>query len=366
MDQCFQLLMEAEELINEIEPINMLTFLTESSDDEAKKMEKNKKAAEGAASKIKKALNAVVTAIKSFCKSFAASIKKLFASKETKEEFEQWEAFMKQFPELKHKKITFLDFEKYKKATEAAAAKMDKVVNTHGSTDAEMEAAVKDLEEAVNSEPTKEMELGDVVGFLKNQAIDAAEDISKSLMNRAAEAAADAGKLGIDMTAEMAKDPHNALRASGYAAISHRNYAAAFQKEATVSNSWFARGMKECRRNFKDITTLISTTGKTDDVSRAKRAGAKKNIQAMFLKSKGLSKISGAVMDVRDADGKLANRHGRAAAAEQLEMQGGALYSKAGAIHKKNKVVKGAKNAIGTVSSMFGSLKESVSIKEDE
>ena len=366
MDQCFQLLMEAEELINEIEPINMLSFLTESSDDEAKKMAKNKKAAEGAVSKIKKALQLVVTSIKNFCKSFAASIKKLFASEETKEEFEEWEAFMKQFPELKHKKITFLDYEKYKKATEAAAAKMDKAANTHGTTPAEMDAVAKELEEAVNDVPTKEMELGDVVDILKNKAIDMASDISKSMMNRAAEAATDAGKLGIDITAEMAKDPHNALRASGYAAISHRQYAAAFQKEAMVSNSWFARGMKECRRNFKDIATLIKTTGKTDEVSRTKRAGAKKNVQAMFLKTHGLSKIAGAAMDIRDADGRLANRHGRAAAADQLEMVGGALYSKAGALHAKNKAVRGVRNAVNTVSSMFGSLKESVSVHQDD
>lgn len=366
MDQCFVLLMEAEELINEIEPINMLSFLTESSDDEEKKMAKNKKATEGALAKIKKAIMFVVNAIKSFVKSFAASVKKMFASKETKYEFEEWEAAMKQFPEFRHKKLTFLDYEKYKKQTEAAAAKVDKLANTHGTTQEEMNAAVKELEEAVNDEPTKEMELGDVVGFLKGQAVDACQDIAKSLTARAAEAATDAGKLGIDITAEMAKDPHNALRAAGYAAISHRGFAAAYQKEAMVSNSWIARGFKEVRRNLKDIGTMIATTGKTDEVSRTRRAAAKKNVQAMFLKSKGTSKIAGAVMDVRDVDGKLANRHGRAAAADQLEMTAGALNTKAAAIHKKNQVVKGAKNVINTVGSMFGSLKESVRSVPDE
>ncbi len=357
MDPCFQLLMEADELINEIEPINMMTFLTESSDDEAKKMEKNKKATEGAIDKIKKALMLVVNAIKNFVKSFAASVKKLFASKETQEEFENWAAAMKQFPEFKNKKITFLDYEKYKKAVDAATAKVDKVANTHGSTQEELDAAMKELDNVVNEEPTKDMELGDVLDYLKKYASDSAQGIAKSMMDRAGEAAADAGKLGIDITAEMAKDPHNALRAAGYAATAHRGFAAAFQKEASVSNSWMARGLKECRRNFKDLMTMLGTAGKTDEVSRTKRTAAKKNLQAMLLKSRGLSKISGAAMDIRDADGKLANKYGRAAAAESLEMQAGALNMRAGATHKKNQVVRGAKNAANTLASMFGSLK---------
>lgn len=360
MDSFNQLLLEAAEIANTMEPVDMLRCLTESGDTESKKLEANKKKTASALEKIKKAIMVVATAIKNFCRSFVSKIKEIFASKETKQEFAEWSEMMKRFPELKKKKILFLDYQKYKKHVEEASAKFDKVANTHGTTEAEMKKAQEQFESAMKEEPpVKEMEIGDVFDILKNHALDSLSATGKALMDRAQSMTEEAGKLGIDITAEMAKDPHNAIRSAGYASIAHKGFAAAYQQECKVSTSWFQRGMKEIGRNFKDIGKVITTTGKSDAASKIERDAAKTNLKAMMVKS-SIGGIAARAMNVRGADGNIVKGRARKAAAEGMEIKAGTQYTKANMIRKKDRAVATAKGAANTIGSLFSELKESV------
>lgn len=373
MDTFDTLLMEAEEIMLSIEPVDMIAYLTEASDTESKKMDANQRKVGSALDKIKRAIMAVANAIKNFCRSFVSKVREIFASKETKAEFEEWTRLMKQHPEFKNKKIIFLDYIKYKKYVEEQVAKFDKVANTHGTTEADMKKAQEEFEEAMSEEPpTKEMTMGDVVDALKNNAMEMLNQTGKNLMDRATTMVQDASKLGVDLSADMMKDPHKTIRDAGYASISHKAFSSAYQQEAKVSTSWFKRGMKECRRNFQDLMKLIETTGAKDAVSKVEHSAAKDNLTAMLLKSKGIGGITASTMNIRDADGKIVSGKRLKKAADSYELRGGTKYVKSKGMKSINRTKKDIKNtadsvkdAVNTVSTLLSDLRESVAIRPE-
>lgn len=146
-DECFQYLIEAHQYLKEIVPIDPYYEIFEAETEEMEtQLEKNKKASDGVVGSIGKAISALLKFIGDAIKTIIGGFEKIFASKETKDDYARVKEAMEKDPKLANKKFTFYNYKHdYQQllSLEKRAAAVDK--DLENGNDVETESLISEL-----------------------------------------------------------------------------------------------------------------------------------------------------------------------------------------------------------------------------
>lgn len=269
MESYIQDLRDACAIYESITPISDFQLMFE---DASAAEDANKAKTESIFAKLKAAVKKVVDFLKEIVSKIATAIKGLFISKENQQIQREYEACLKEYPELGDVKFEVEDYKAYVKNVKMKQAKLEDAISK--KNDGQIETAKKDLADALDEKMQKIAVSGKEVSKFFNDSCRVIGSVYNSANAILDETTSFVGTLDKNKDYNGAAD---AIKATGYSTLKATALGKAYAKHVNKGTNWFMRAQREVYRNMKDISAFCKSHGKDPY--------AKAALKAMMLKS---------------------------------------------------------------------------------